>query len=593
MGGRLNLSWSARLFNLCIIETGGILDMMTDLLVFIVFLTLLMILAWPLGQYMAKVYKGEKTVFDRVFYPVAKMAYRLGNVNVDQEMTWRQYAGGLVIFNILGMAAVFGIQVFQHMLPLNPESLPAVPFDLAFNTAASFMTNTNWQAYSGEGTMSYFTQMVALTVQNFLSAATGMAVAVALVRGLTRKTSQYIGNFWSDLVRSIVWILLPLSIVVALLFMQQGVIQNFSPYVTVDTLEGGRQTIAMGPVATQEAIKMIGTNGGGFFNANSSHPFENPTPLTNLIQVLSIFLIPTGMVFMFGNMAKDHRQGYAVLEGMLLLFVLSLSTVYLSEIYGNPLLDNLGIAAPTSMEGKEMRFGIGGSALFSAVTTAASCGAVNNMHDSLTPLGGLVTMLQILLGEVVIGGVGAGFYGMMMFIMLTVFVVGLMVGRTPEYLGKKIEAHEMKMAMISILIPAVSVLLGSALSVATTGGLTSILNPGPHGLSEILYAFASTGGNNGSAFAGLSANTLYYNLVLGAVMLIGRFGVIIPVLAIAGSLAGKNSSPPGPGTFPTTGPLFVLLLAGIVVMVGALTFLPALSLGPIVEQSLMLQGTTF
>lgn len=593
MGSWLNINWSTRVFNLCIIETGGVLDMITDLLLFIIFFALLLLTAWPLGRYMAKVYSGESTVFDKIFLPVANTLYRLAGIDAVQEMNWRQYAGGLIIFNILGMAAVVAIQELQAILPWNPEGLAAVPFDLAFNTAASFMTNTNWQAYGGETTMSYFTQMAALTVQNFLSAATGMAAAVALVRGLTRRTTKDIGNFWSDMVRSVIWILLPLSIVVSMVFMQQGVIQNLSSYVTVDTLEGGQQTIAMGPVASQEAIKELGTNGGGFFNANSAHPFENPTPFTNLVQVLSIFLIPTGMVFMFGNMAKDRRQGYAILAAMLLLFVVSLGGIYVSEIYGNPIAGQVGVSEPTNMEGKDVRFGTNGSALFAAVTTAASCGAVNTMHDSLTPLGGMVTMLQMMLGEVVIGGVGAGLYGMMMFIMLTVFVVGLMVGRTPEYLGKKIEANEMKMAIIAILIPAVTVLFGSAISVVADAGLSSIANAGPHGLSEVLYAFASAAGNNGSAFAGLSANTLYYNLMTAAAVLIGRFGVIIPVLAIAGSLAEKRVSPPGPGTFPTTGPLFVLLLAGIVVMVGALTFLPALSLGPIIEHLLMLQGVTF
>lgn len=593
MGSRCNVSWSTFVLNLRIIETGGVLDMITDWILYITFFVLLLIMAWPLGRYMAKVYNGQHTIFDKLCKPVANTIYRLAGVDAVKEMNWREYASGLVVFNLLGMIAVFVIQSLQNFLPWNPEGLPGVPFDLAFNTAVSFMTNTNWQAYSGETTMSYFTQMAALTVQNFLSAATGMAVAVVLIRGLTRKSTKNIGNFWSDLVRSVIWILLPLSIVVSVVFIQQGVIQNLSSYVTADTLEGGQQTIAMGPVASQEAIKMIGTNGGGFFNANSAHPFENPTPFTNLVQVLSIFLIPTGMVFMFGNMVKDRRQGYAILAAMLLLFSISLGGIYASETYGNPVLAGLGVSEPTSMEGKDMRFGTNGSALFAAVTTAASCGAVNTMHDSLTPLGGLVTMLQMMLGEVVVGGVGAGLYGIMMFIILTVFVVGLMVGRTPEYLGKKIEAYEMKMAMIAILIPAVSVLLGSAFSVMSDAGLVGIANGGPHGLSEMLYAFASAAGNNGSAFAGLSANTLYYNVMTAGAMLIGRFGVIIPVLAIAGSLAEKKISPPGPGTFATTGILFVLLLAGIILMVGALTFLPALSLGPILEHLLMLEGVTF
>jgi len=593
MGGRFNLSWFARLFNLCIIETGGVLNMITDLLVFIIFLTLLLLLAWPLGQYMAKVYSGEKTVFDKVFQPVANILYRLGGVDVAQEMNWRQYASAVMIFNLLGMLFVFLIQIFQDVLPWNPANFPSVPKDLAFNNAVSFVTNTNWQAYSGESTVSYFTQMVALAVQNFLSAATGLAVAVAFIRGLVQKNTKSLGNFGVDMVRSVVWVLLPLSIIIGFIFVQQGVIQNFSPYVTVDTLEGGQQTIAMGPVASQEAIKMIGTNGGGFFNANSAHPFENPTPFTNLVQMLSMFLIPVAIVFMFGHMAKNRRQSYAILAAMLLLFVVSLGALYMSEMNGNPLLSQLGVAEPTSMEGKEVRFGMNGSALFSTVTTAASCGAVNTMHDSLTPLGGLVPMLQIMLGEVVVGGVGSGFYGMMMFVMLTVFVVGLMVGRTPEYLGKKIEAYEMKMAMIAVLIPAVVILIGSALAAVTEDGLAGLANSGPHGLSEMLYAFASAAGNNGSAFAGLSANTLFYNLLLAFNMFIGRFGVILPALAIAGSLVEKKISPPGPGTFATTGGLFVVLLASVVVLVGALTFLPALSLGPVLEHLLMLDGTTF
>jgi len=593
MGGRFNRSWSTYLFSLCIIETGGVLNMMIDLLVFVSYFIVLLLLAWPLGSYMAKVYSGERTVFDKVFQPVANVLYRLGGVDETQEMNWRQYASALVIFNILGMVFVFLIQVFQDGLPWNPADFPSVAKDLAFNNAVSFVTNTNWQAYSGEATVSYFTQMVALAVQNFLSAATGLAVAVALIRGLVQKKGKSIGNFWSDMVRSVVWVLLPLSIIVGLIFVQQGVIQNLSPYVTVDSLEGGQQTIAMGPVASQEAIKMLGTNGGGFFNANSAHPFENPTPFTNLIQMLSIFLIPVGIVFMFGHMAKNRRQGYAILAAMLLLFVVSLGVLYMSEMNGNPLISQLGVAAPTSMEGKEVRFGMNGSALFSAITTAASCGAVNTMHDSLTPLGGLVPMLQMMLGEVVVGGVGSGFYGMMMFVMLTVFVVGLMVGRTPEYLGKKIEAYEIKMAMIAVLIPAVMILLGSAVAAVTEDGLTGLANPGPHGLSEMLYAFASAAGNNGSAFAGLSANTLFYNVMLAFNMFVGRFGVILPVLAIAGSLVKKKISPPGPGTFATTGGLFVVLLASVVVLVGALTFLPALSLGPVLEHLLMLAGTTF
>lgn len=593
MGGRFNISWSADLFSVCIIETGGVLDMITDLSMFAVFLVLLLIVAFPLGRYLAKVYSGERTIFDRVLNPIASIIYRISGVDEKEEMNWRQYAGAVVIFNILGMLFVFLIQVYQDILPWNPADFPSVPKDLAFNTAASFMTNTNWQSYSGESTVSYFTQMAALTVQNFLSAATGMVVAVALIRGLVQKQGKTLGNFGVDMVRSVLWVLLPLSIIVGLVFVQQGVIQNLSSYVTVDTVEGTQQTIAMGPVASQESIKMLGTNGGGFFGANSAHPFENPTPITNFLEAFCIILIPTSMVFMFGQMVGDRRQGYAMLAAMLLLFVIGLSSLYASERYGNPQLTALGVSTPSSMEGKEVRFGIGGTSLFAGVTTAVACGAVDSMHDSLTPLGGMVTLLQMMLGEVIVGGVGAGLYGMMMFIILTVFIVGLMVGRTPEYLGKKIEAREMKMAMLAIIIPAVAVLIGSAISIATPIGVEVISNPGPHGLSQVMYAYASSAGNNGSAFAGLGTNTLFYNLMLAFTMLIGRFGVILPVLAIAGSLVEKKVSPPGPGTFATTGGLFVVLLASVVLLVGALTFLPSLALGPVLEHLLMLQGIIF
>lgn len=568
--------------------------MIYDLILFTVFLVILVLLALPLGRYMAKVFSLESTMLDPLLKPIEKTIYRLTGINNTVEMTWKDYAKNLIWFNMLGMAAVYFIQMLQNVLPFNPENMSAVtPWHLAFNTAASFMTNTNWQAYGGESTMSYFTQMAALTVQNFTSAATGLAVAIALIRGLTRKTTNTIGNFWVDLVRSTLWVLLPISILITVVLVQQGVIQNLSPYINAQTLEGVQQTLAMGPVASQEAIKMLGTNGGGFFNANSAHPFENPTPLTNFIEMLSIFLIPTALLFTYGQLVRDKKQGYAVLGAMLILFILMLGANYTSEIYGNPILSSLGTSSPISMEGKEVRFGIGSSSLFTTVTTAASCGAVNNMHDSLTPLGGLVPMLQMMFGEVVIGGVGAGFYGMMVYVLLTVFIVGLMVGRTPEYLGKKIESREMKMATIAILIPSITILLGSAAAAVTNAGTAGIANNGPHGLSEILYAFASGAGNNGSAFAGLTANTLFYDLMLAAAMIIGRFGVIIPVLAVAGSMAGKKTLAPGPGTFSTTGVLFMILLSGIVLIVGALTFLPALALGPIIEHLLILQGSTF
>lgn len=567
---------------------------MLDVAVFALFLAMLILLAWPLGSYMATVFAFEKSLADKVFIPIETWIYRLAGVKPEQEMNWKQYAGSLLLFNLLGGAAVYLIQVAQGALPLNPEGLPGVPtWDSALNTAVSFMTNTNWQSYTPESTMSYFTQMTALTVQNFKSAATGMVVAVVLMRGLTRKSVDTIGNFWADLVRSLVRILIPLSILFSLMLVQQGVIQNLSPYIKITTLEGVEQTIAMGPAASQEAIKLLGTNGGGYFNANSAHPFENPTPLTNFLEALSIFLIPAGMVFTFGHMARDKRQGYAIFATMALLFGLMLAGTYYSEISGNPLLARLGVDSPTAMEGKEVRFGIGGSALFATVTTAASCGAVNAMHDSFTPFGGFFPLLQMKLGEVIFGGVGAGFYGMMMFIILTVFIVGLMVGRTPEYLGKKVEAWEMKMATLAILAPSVVMLAGSAIAAVTSAGTSALTNAGPHGLTEIVYAFDSAAANNGSAFAGLSANTPFYNVALAFNMLIGRFGVILPVLAIAGSMAQKKVSPPGLGTFPTTGWLFVLILTGIVLIVGALTFLPILTLGPVVEHLLMLQGQTF
>jgi len=569
--------------------------MMNDLIMYALYLVLLLLMAWPLGKYMAKVFTQERTLFDVVLNPIEKIIYRIAGVKETEEMNWKQYVVALLIFNFFGMMMVYLIQVWQDVLPFNPEQLAGVdPWHLALNTAISFMTNTNWQSYTPESTMSYFTQMTVLTVQNFLSAATGLTVAIAFIRGLTRKNATTIGNFWVDMVRSVVWVLLPLAIVFSIVLVQQGVLQNLSPYATVQTLDGGaEQKLAMGPVASQEAIKMVGTNGGGFFNANSAHPFENPTPVSNFLEMLSMFLIPAGLVFTFGHMAKDKRQGYAIIGAMTILFMIMLGTMYMSESYGNPILSSIGVDSPTSMEGKEVRFGIAGSALFSTITTATSTGAVNAMHDSYTPLGGLVAMLQIKLGEIIFGGVGSGFYSMMMFVIITVFIVGLMVGRTPEYLGKKIEAWETKMATIAILIPSVLILIGSGIASVIDQGTAVLNNAGPHGLSEILYAFASAAGNNGSAFAGLSANTPFYNLMLAFNMYVGRFSVIIPALAIAGSMATKKISPPGPGTFPTTGWLFVALLVSVVLIVGALTFLPVLSLGPIIEQLLMLQGTTF
>lgn len=563
-----------------------------DLFQFLLYLGLLLALAWPLGLYMARVYSGERTFLDRLLGPLERLIYRLTGVEAEKEMNWREYAVAVLVFNFLGMALLFLLQLAQGFLPLNPQNFGAVKWDLALNTAASFMTNTNWQAYGGESTLSYFTQMAGLTVQNFVSAATGLAVAVALIRGLARRTVQTIGNFWLDLTRSVLWILLPISVVGALFLVSQGVIQNLSPYLTVQTLEGGRQTIALGPVASQEIIKMLGTNGGGFFDANSAHPLENPTPLTNLVEMLAINIIPASLPFTYGRLVGDRRQGTTVLAAMLFLFVVSLGICYTSEVTGNPLVGALGVNEPTSMEGKEVRFGIAGSSLFTTVTTAVECGGVNNMHDSLTPLGGFVPIFLMMLSTA-FGGAGAGLYGILVYVILTVFIAGLMVGRTPEYLGKKIEGREMKMAVLAVLIPAASILLGTALAAATRAGTSSVLNPGPHGLSEMLYAFTSGTANNGSAFAGLNANNSFYNIGLGLAMLIGRFGVILPVLAVAGSMATKKVVPAGPGTFPTTGMLFTSLLIAVILIIGALTFFPVLALGPLVEQLMMLGGKVF
>lgn len=559
----------------------------TDIVQMVLFIVILIVLAIPLGRYMAKVFNRDKTLLDPAARPLERLIYRLTGTHAEQEMNWRQYAGALLIFNAWGLVVLFLLQLLQGYLPLNPQGFGAVSPDLAFNTAASFVGNTNWQAYAGESAMSYLTQMAGLTVQNFVSAATGLSVVIALTRGLARKTASTIGNFWADLTRSVLWILLPLSVLLTLALTQQGVIQNLSPYVHVTTLEGGKQTLTMGPVASQEAIKMLGTNGGGFFNANSAHPFENPTPLTNVLEMLAILLIPAALPFTFGRMVGDKKQGRVIFAAMLILFTVFLGVTYHNEIYGNPQVTALGVSGPSAMEGKEVRFGITGSALFANVTTAASCGAVNTMHDSLTPLGGFMPMLQMMLGEIVFGGVGSGLYGMLAFVILTVFIVGLMVGRTPEYLGKKVESREMKMAILVVLIPAAAILPGSAIASVTKVGTSSLLNSGPHGLSEIIYAFTSGVANNGSAFAGLNANTPFYNLAIGLAILIGRFGVILPILAIAGSMAGKKIIPAGAGTFQTTGPLFTGLIVGVALIIGALTFFPALALGPIVEHLIM------
>jgi potassium-transporting ATPase potassium-binding subunit len=558
----------------------------------------------PLGTYLAEIMGGTSRVV-LAGGQVERTLLRLCGVKSAEEMSWKQYAASVLIFSLVGVLLVYGLQRLQLWLPFNPQHLANVSADSAFNTATSFVTNTNWQGYGGEATMSYLTQMLALTVQNFVSAATGIAVVFALIRGFASRgsvttSSATIGNFWVDIYRISAYVLLPLAFVFALFLVSQGVIQNTAAYVNVTTLEiptataagvdATVQTIAMGPVASQEAIKMLGTNGGGFFNANSAHPFENPSALTNFFQMLSIFLIPAALCYAFGRAVGDTRQGWAVLGAMTIIFVGMTLVVMAAEQHGNPQISALGvdqIASATqsggNMEGKETRFGVAASALFAAITTAASCGAVNAMHDSFTPLGGLIPMLNIQLGEVVFGGVGSGLYGMLIFAIITVFVAGLMIGRTPEYLGKKIEAFEMKMVSLVILITPLLILVGTAIAVSTEAGRAGISNPGAHGFSQVLYAVTSAANNNGSAFAGLSANTPFYNTLLGVVMWLGRFGIIVPVLAIAGSLAAKTRSTPNAGSMPTHGLLFIFLLVGMVLIVGALTYVPALALGPIVE----------
>jgi K+-transporting ATPase ATPase A chain len=564
----------------------------------LVFAAVILAVTRPLGAYLYRVYEGERQPLPRLLGPLERGLYRLCGVDPRREQTWVEYAFALLAFSALSLLATYAIERFQHVLPLNPQKLPAVPADLAFNTAASFTTNTNWQAYSGESTMSYLTQMAGLAWHNFTSAAAGMAVAVALARGLTRRlapgAAKVLGNFWVDLWRSILYVLLPLSLLMALVLVSQGVIQTLDGYREVTTLEGGKQVVALGPVASQEAIKELGTNGGGFFNANSAHPFENPTPFTNFLQMVLIFAIPAALTYTYGRMARSQRQGWTILAAMGVLFLLGVTAAYWAEMRPNPALSSLAVSqAAGNLEGKEMRFGVAASALFATVTTDASCGAVNAMHDSFTPLGGLVPLVNIELGEVIFGGVGAGLYGMLVFVLLSVFIAGLMVGRTPEYLGKKIEAREMKLAMLYVLIFPLVILGFSAWAVVSPLGLSALNNAGPHGLSEILYAFSSGAGNNGSAFAGLNANTPFWNVTLAVVMLAGRFLMLIPALAIAGSMVSKKVVPVGPGTFPTDGTLFTGLLISVVIIVGALTFFPALSLGPIVEHFLAASGKVF
>ena len=542
-----------------------------------VYVLLLMVLAQPLGRGMAR-FVADKPLFAGLERPLWRL------LGTEQPgMRWPHYLLAILLFNALGLLLLLAILLLQGELPLNPQQLPSLSWHLALNTAVSFVTNTNWQSYGGESTLSYFSQMVGLTVQNFLSAATGIAVAFALIRGFASRSLETLGNAWRDLTRITLYILLPISLLMALFFVSQGSIQNFLPYHSITTLEGAQQTLAMGPVASQEAIKMLGTNGGGFFNVNSAHPFENPNALTNLVQMLSIFLIPAALCFAFGESVKDRRQGNMLLWAMTLMFVVAVSVVMWAEVKGNPHFIALGADSAMNMEGKETRFGILNSSLFAVITTAASCGAVNAMHDSFTALGGMVPMWLMQLGEVVFGGVGAGLYGMLLFVLLAVFIAGLMIGRTPEFLGKKIDVWEMKMTALAILVTPALVLIGTALAMMTDAGRAGMLNPGIHGFSEVLYAVSSAANNNGSAFAGLSANTPFWNLLLASCMLLGRFGIIIPVMAIAGAMAVKKVQPVGNGTLPTHGPLFISLLIGTVLLVGALTFIPALALGPIAE----------
>jgi K+-transporting ATPase ATPase A chain len=579
------------------------------------FLLVVLAITKPMGVFIARVFNCEKTFLDFALRPLERLIYRLTGVQEAREMRWTEYAAAMLLFSGVSMLLLYFMERAQQWLPFNPQHVVNVPRDLAFNTAASFTTNTNWQAYTPETTMSYFTQMAGLAYHNFASAAVGIALAIAFIRGIARRESQTIGNFWVDLTRCFLWILLPVCLVVSLLFVSQGVVQNLKPYTAVEVVDPqqvqtqgadgktstqtvSQQLIAMGPTASQEAIKMYGTNGGGFFNANSAHPFENPTPFVNFLQMVLIFAIPAGLTYTLGRMTGSPHHGWAVWAAMAALFLVGVGAAYWAEAQGNPQfagVDQIAGAMHSggNMEGKEVRFGIANSALFATVTTDASCGAVNGVHDSFTPLGGMVPLLNIMLGEVIFGGVGSGLYGMLVFVILAVFIAGLMVGRTPEYLGKKIESYDVKMAMLSILVSSITILIFAAIAVVAKFGTSSITNPGPHGLSQILYAYTSSVGNNGSAFAGLSANTLWYNTSTAAAMLMGRFFVVIPILAIAGNLAKKKLTPASVGTFPVTGPLFTTLLISTILIVGALTFFPALSLGPILEHLLMHAGRTF
>jgi potassium-transporting ATPase potassium-binding subunit len=579
------------------------------------YVLVLFLITKPVGVFLTRVFEREKTWFDPFLRPLERLIYRVCGVDENKEMRWTEYGTTMLIFSSVSLILLYLIERLQQRLPFNPQKLANVAPDLAWNTAVSFTTNTNWQAYTPETTMSYLTQMAGLAYHNFASAAVGIALAIAVIRGVSRHESKTIGNFWVDLTRCFLWVLLPVSLVGSLVLISQGVVQNLKPYATAQLIEPQtvqtqgadgktvsqtvtQQVIAVGPVASQEVIKMFGTNGGGFFYANSSHPYENPTPVSNFFQMLLIFAIPSGLTYALGRMTRSQGHGWAVWSAMLALFLVGVSAAYWAEARGNPQFAGVDQAAGAlhsggNMEGKEVRFGIANSALFATITTDASCGAVNSMHDSYTPLGGMIPLVNIMLGEIIFGGVGSGLYGILVFVILAVFIAGLMVGRTPEYLGKKIEAFDVKMAMLSVLITSLTILVFAAIAVIAKFGTSSILNPGPHGLSEILYAYTSSVGNNGSAFGGLNANTLWYNTSTAAAMLLGRFFVVIPILAIAGNLARKKMTPASLGTFPVTGPLFTILLVSTILIVGALTFFPALSLGPILEHLLMNSGKAF
>ncbi len=565
----------------------------------LVLIVLLIALTPPLGSHIAKVFQKQPTFLDPAARPVERFLYRLAKVDEEREMDWREYAVSAISLGLVGTLLLYAALRLQGFFPLNPQGRGGLPPDLAFNAAISFVTHTNWQAYRGED-LAYLTQMLGMTVQNFVAAGTSMGIAAALIRGFSRKTARTVGNFWVDFTRSILWFLLPMALVFAVFLVSQGVVQSLGPYVTVKTLEGANQKIALGPVASQEAIKILGTNGGGFFNANSAHPFENPNPLTNFLEVLAILAIPASLTYAFGEMVGNTKQGWVLFAAMMILFVAGAFTAYAAEQRGNPLLSKIGVnqiagsqQGGGNMEGKEVRFGAAGSALYATATTAAACGAVNSSHDSFTPLGGSVLMFNMMLSEVVFGGVGSGLFTILIFAVVAVFIAGLMVGRTPEYIGKKIESREIKMAMLAVLIFPAAVLAVTALAVVTAAGKAGVFNPGPHGFSEVLYGVTSAAANNGSAFAGLKADSFFYNVFLAMAMMIGRFGIIVPVLAIAGSLAAKKSVPESAGTFPTTKPLFVGLLIGVIIVVGALTFFPALALGPLVEHLLLRAGVTF